>query len=395
MPILKKEPGFPITLKSDEQLAQNISFIRLRERCEQVNIELMNYIDDYKKARKSSIQEEKRVLHSLVLFINQKSKLLDELEKQKNDANFPEKIKSFLDTWSFNPIHTRIKKFANFLHTEYFAIEPDLSVMPIHLSKLIRSYQEDLKSLEGLPLKQLDTCISKCKNDVLYLQIFLTHSNLIDRLSAEQLQLIALAHNYSFVNLLIGRKILEKAKKDFSYFLLATDLQMENELLLLTDITDPYEQRVDIESHSDKINNSQFLVEEIRSFIIQETGSVVKCKIIKAKIELMLKQSVNLSPWRLGWAGSRYSIEYQGKTYSVPHGIYELYHMVNNPEQDFQDIRSLVAEKAVAVNPIYSFFSSIVGNARSKQTQETYKVLNSIVTCTVESLNEPDMLPRY
>lgn len=391
MPILKKESKLFITLTS----AQNISFIHLKEQCEQINIELMGYIDDYKKARRVSIQEEKRVLYSLVLFINQKSKLFDELEQQKNDAHFPKKISSFLDTWYFNPLYSRMKIFTNFLHTEYFAIESDFNAMPIHLSELIGSYQDDLRHLESFPLEQLDTCISKCKKDLLYLYLFLTHSNLIDRLNTDQLQLIALAHNYSFVNLLIGRKVLEKAKKDFSYFVLATTLQAENQLLLLTDISDPYEQRVDIESQSDKLNNNKLLVDEIQSFITQETESVVKCKLIKTEIECMLKDSATLTPWRLGWAGSSYSIEYQGKTYSVPHGIYELYILANNSNQDFQNIRSLVAEKAVAISPIYSFFSSIVGNARSEQTQETYKVLNEIVTCTVESLNDPVMLPFY
>lgn len=372
MPIWKKETWIP---SHDDDHRIKI----FKTAFDRINDELLVLKKQYEeKVRNGTIELQKSYLKAYLLpLLNKKEELYKELEAEKNQANFREVLKSntFLEYHYFIPLRQRLDQFTSIAETDYFKINPELISMPEYLSEMIYSYKTHAQNFKNATPDTRNGAwgaahIENCKKDLLYLQVYLAQPNLIECFSDIQLISIARTHNNSSINLLVGREALRRANQNIFYFDLATEM---------LSYADAKEGVVSFESEIDKEKNNKALADEISQFKAQQTDSTYKCQLIKATIIVQLENSCGSTPWKLGWLGSRYKIEHEGEIYSVPQGIYELYHLADNAEQDIEQIQLLIAEKTTPVSPIYSFFSSILGNARSQETQKTYDEFKSIL----------------
>ncbi|CAM4451367.1 MAG: hypothetical protein LEGION0403_FIIPPAGN_02299 [Legionella sp.] len=258
-------------------------------------------------------------------------------------------------------IDHRIKQLKDFFEAEYFKIDPELKVMPDYLREKIRSFQTQAP------------CVEKCQEQLLYATVLFSNPEHLSFLVYIPLKEIANAHNNSYLDLLLGREALRRAQDSASYVELATDLLMCKNV--------SYTQQTNRLEHEHDVGlNKKRLEKDIKSFITEQGEFHVKSQLIKAAIEQKLIGSDSLSPWTLGWTGSRSSITFAGKTFNVPRGIFELYQLVQSPKENMIQIKELISEKQNPIHSMYSFFHFVTGTSRSEETQETYAELNSILS---------------
>ncbi|MFJ1268553.1 hypothetical protein ACD661_08315 [Legionella lytica] len=276
----------------------------------------------------------------------------------RNSDSFAPSLKSFI---RYLPGHRdKIKQLNDFFETEYFKIDPELKVMPPYLRERIRSYQT------------LELHLEKCKEQLLYATVIFSSPELLSSMTHIPLKEIANAHNNSYLDLLIGREALRRAETSTSYVELATDLLMPRDI--------SYSQPTSkLENEDESGLNKKQLATDIKSFVKKHGEFQVKCQLIKSAIERKLLSADTLTPWTLGWTGSRSTITFDEKNFNVPQGIFELYQLVQFPKENENKIKELISEKQPPVKKMHGFFRSMTGTTRSDETQETYEELNFIL----------------
>lgn len=311
----------------------------------------------YTQAKTVSLSTAQRTINDILNNLAAHETYTDMLAHRDSDS-FALTLKSFI---RYLPEHRKkIRQLNAFFETEYFKLDPELKTMPPYLREKIRSYQTQEISLEN------------CQEQLLYATVVFSTPELLSRMEHIPLKEIADAHNNSYLDLLIGREALRRAEISLSYVELATDLLMARDL--------SYSQHSSkLENKQDSGLNKKQLAADIKSFITKHGEFRVKCQLLKAAIERKLIGSDTLTPWTLGWTGSRSNITFDEKIFNVPQGIFELYQLVQFPKENEKQIKELISGKQTPAKKIYSFFRSMTGTSRSDDTQETYEELNSIL----------------
>jgi len=134
-------------------------------------------------------------------------------------------------------------------------------------------------------------------------------------------------------------------------------------------------------SHFFLLNQNSFKFNELQVYYNKKLSDLKKYKLalLLNKIERKLDNSItkgNNQPWPLGWAGSNSFIQYKGKIFKVPQGIAEVYK--NSKLMNYAVVNEILIDKLQGSGQ--SFFKTITGTKRSKDTNEEYKQLRQLVS---------------
>ncbi|MFC3908940.1 hypothetical protein ACFORL_07605 [Legionella dresdenensis] len=324
--------------------------------------------EGYEKSKKISHNTGMFMLDNCLEELNKQKQFLDLIEelssliKEVTELSGSEELNQQVSNYDYelSDSRYRISLIEDFFETEYFKLDPTQQTMPPYL-------REKIKSIQSSPFDN-----AQCFKSLFYTVVFLSTEDGIKQIPASTINSISQVHNHAFVDFLIGKAFLNQAKSNIIYFEKAVNLLLKNSVETRTDCQK--------ESEEDTVLFKEALSKEISAFVQTQKEPVVKCALIRAKIEDKLKNTLTSTPWALGWAGSRYSIELGGNRYSVPEGIYKLYYLTEEPEANYNQVQSLISQKVEKAGSVFSFFSRVLGNARSEQTQADYDEYNAIIS---------------